>query len=65
MDREQFLRRFKELQDEHRRALGAGDAATLDRVQTDLAELMKQREPEPAQLSPTHGEEAACLFARR
>jgi len=39
--REQFRSRFKELQDEHRRALDAGDIGTLDRVQTDLAEVIE------------------------
>ena len=32
-------RRFKEIQEEHRRALAAGDVAGLQRVQDKLAEL--------------------------
>jgi hypothetical protein len=43
--REQFRRRFEELQDEHRRALAAGDIEALESVQMEVAELMKQAKP--------------------
>ena len=43
-DRAEVQRRFKELQEEHRRALGEGNIEALNRVQKELAELMK-REP--------------------
>jgi hypothetical protein len=43
-DRVEVQRRLKELQEEHRRALGEGDIEALNRVQEELAELMK-REP--------------------
>jgi hypothetical protein len=42
MDRAQLQRRFKELKEEHVRALGTGDLETLERVQAELAELMKR-----------------------
>ena len=42
MDRAQLQRRFKELKAEHIRALSAGDLETLERVQAELAELMKR-----------------------
>ena len=54
--REQFRSRFKELQDEHRRALDAGDIGRLDRIQTDLAEVMKHapsRDRHPSSTAPT------------
>ena len=47
MDEEQFLARFRQLQDEHRRALAIGDIPALERVQAELAELMKE-DPRPA-----------------
>ena len=43
-DRAEVQRRFKELQEEHRRALGEANIEALNRVQKELAELMK-REP--------------------
>ena len=59
MDRKTFLRRFKVLQERHRRALGADDIEALERVQTDLAELKKQRDidpvPAPAEVSADLG----------
>ena len=42
MDRAQRQRRFKELKEEHVRALSTGDLETLERVQAELAELMKR-----------------------
>ena len=42
MDRAQRQRRFKELKEEHIRALSTGDLETLERVQAELAELMKR-----------------------
>ena len=42
MDQAQLQRRFKELKEEHVRALGTGDLETLERVQAKLAELMKR-----------------------
>jgi len=42
MDRAQLQRRFKELKAEHIRALSTGDLETLERVQAELAELMKR-----------------------
>ena len=42
MDRAQFQRRFNELKKEHVRALSTGDLETLQRVQAELAELMKR-----------------------
>ena len=42
MDRAQFQRRFNELKEKHIRALSTGDLETLERVQAELAELMKR-----------------------
>jgi uncharacterized membrane protein (DUF106 family) len=42
MDPAQLQRRFKELKAEHIRALSTGDLETLERVQAELAELMKR-----------------------
>ena len=42
MDRAQLQRRFNELKKEHIRALSTGDLETLERVQAELAELMKR-----------------------
>ena len=47
IDRKIFLRRFKVLQDRHRRALGAGDIEALQSVETELADLTKQRDIDP------------------
>ena len=41
-DPAEVQRKFKELQKEHRRALAEGDIEALNRIQSQLAELMKQ-----------------------
>ena len=42
MDRAQLQRRFEELKAKHMWALSTGDLETLQRVQAELAELMKR-----------------------
>ena len=51
MDRAQLQRRFKELKAEHIRALSTGDLETLERVQAELAELMKREVRAPSRCS--------------
>ena len=41
-DRVEFQRKHKQLQEEHRRALTAGDVEALDRIQTELAKLLRE-----------------------
>jgi uncharacterized membrane protein (DUF106 family) len=41
-DPAEVQRKFKELQKEHRRALAEGDIEALNRIQSQLAELMNQ-----------------------